>query len=192
MLDPAVRVGFRRRAITAAMAELCAEQGYRSTTVTHVAARAATSRATVYSLYRNREAIFLDLIDRTGADLLASAEAACGGAGADPRERIRSGLGAILGRIAAEPASARAFLVEAPHASAGSMRRHQTAASRLAALLATAMGDEDARTLRLEEIIVAGLAAVLARQAREGRLGEAPALLEDFVGLVSAPYLRSP
>jgi hypothetical protein len=41
MLDPAVPAEFRRRAITKAMAELCAERGYTETSITDVAAWAA-------------------------------------------------------------------------------------------------------------------------------------------------------
>ena len=145
MLDPAVRVNFRRRAITAAMAELCADQGYPKATVSDVAARAATSRGTIYSLYPNREAIFLDLVERFGADLLVLAEVACSGPGADPRERMGSGLGAILGRVAEEPASARVFLLEAPYSSAGSLRCHRKTISGLASLLAAAVPGEGAR-----------------------------------------------
>jgi AcrR family transcriptional regulator len=189
-LDPAVHVEFRRRAITAAMAELCAERGLRATTVTEVAARSATGRGTVYSLYPNREAIFLDLIERVGAELLALAKAACGGAGVDPRERVGSALRAILARLAEEPAGAHVLLVEAPCTSAESLLRYQTTISGLAALLGTAMPETEASSQRLEEIIVGGLAAVLARRVREGRLAEAPALLEDFVGLALAPYAR--
>ncbi len=192
MLDPAIRADYRRRAITAAMAELCAGRGFRQTTVTEIAVRAATGRGTVYSLYPNREAIFLDLIERFGAGLLRLAEAACAEAGADPRERVGSGLRAILGALAGEPASAHVLLVEAPYASAQSLRRYQATISGLGALLGTAMAETEVSSLHLEEIIVGGLAAVLARDAREGRLGEAPELLEDFVELATAPYLRRP
>jgi AcrR family transcriptional regulator len=188
MLDPAVRVDFRRRAITAAMAELCLDQGYPKTTVTGIAARAAMGRGTIYALYPNREAIFLDLIERFGAELLTLAEVACIRSDADPRQRIGSGLGAILGRIAEEPLSARAFLLDAPYASEDSLRGHRRTISGFASLLAAAAPSQEERPPLVEEGIVADLAAILARDARDGRLGEAPTLLEDFVGLTLAPY----
>jgi AcrR family transcriptional regulator len=189
MLDPAIRVGFRRRAITAAMAELCAQQGYLGTSVADVAARAGTSRSTVYKLYANREAIFLALIDRGLEEVLGLAEGACGRAGLDPKARIEAALAAILGRVAEHPTEAYAFLVEARCATPDALLRYHEAISDLAALLATAVPAGEAGSPRLEEIIVGGLAAVLARRAREGRLGNAPAMLEDFVGLATAPYL---
>jgi AcrR family transcriptional regulator len=193
MLDPAVREDFRRRAITTAVAELCAENGRLPRGIAGIAARAGTARATVYSLYPNREAIFLDLFDRTATEVLSVAEAACASAAREPATQIKAALAATLGWAAGQPAGAYAFLVLAPYATPASQRRYQEAISDLAALLRTVVPHRDPRTVRLEEIIIGGLAAVLARLAREGRIVGAPDLLEDFVGLVAAPFLpRAP
>jgi AcrR family transcriptional regulator len=192
MLDPAVRADFRRRAITTAMAELCAEQGYLATSVADVAARAAMGRGTVYSHYPNREAIFLDLFDRTATEVISLVEGACASATGEPEAKIRAALAATLGWAAGRPASTHAFLVVASSATPASLRRYQEAISDLAALLRTVVPDRDPRSVHLEEIIISGLVAVLARLAREGGIDRAPELLEDFVGLVTAPYLPRP
>ena len=189
MLDPSVRMEFRRRAITEAMAEICAERGYRAASIAEVTARAATSRGMVYSLYRNREDIFLDLLDRTAAELLSLVEGACASTEGGFRVRIEAALGATLGLAAEKPAIFYTFLVAAPHATPTSLLRHQDAISDLAALLRTAVPNRGALSAQLEEITIGGLTAVLARRAREGRIEEAPALLADFVGLATAPYL---
>lgn len=188
MLDPAIRVGFRRRAIIAAMAELCVEQGYLGTSVADVAARARTSRSTVYGLYANREAIFLALLDHGVAEVLGLAEGSCRQAGPDPRARIEAALGAILDWVAEHPTEAYAFLVEAQAATPEALRHYHAAIADLAALLGTAVPLAEVGSVRLQEIIVGGLASVLTGLARQSRLEEAPALLADFVGLVTAPY----
>ena len=189
MLDPAVVAEFRRRAIIEAMAELCAERGYDDTTTTGVAARAGTSRGTLYALYGNKEEIFLDLFDRAAADLISPAEAACASTDGEPQARIEAALAAILDWAAEHPAIAYTILVVAPYATPASLRRYHGVISDLAALLRTAMPARDVSNARREEIIIGGLAAILARRAREGKLEEAPALLADFVGLATAPYL---
>jgi AcrR family transcriptional regulator len=188
VLDPAVRAGFRRRAITAAMAELCVEQGYLGTSVADVAARARMSRATVYGLFANREQIFLTLLDHGAAEVLRLAEGSCRRAGPDPRARIEAGLGAILGWVAEHPTEAYAFLVEGQVATPEALRHYHAAIAGLAGLLSTAVPVAEVGSVRLEEIIVGELASVLAGLARQSRLEEVPAVLEDFVGLVTAPY----
>lgn len=190
MLDPAIRVGFRRRAITAAMAELCADRGYPKTTITDIAARAATGRGTVYSLYANREEILLDLLDRTAAEFLSLCEGACTSASGEPEARIKAALAATLGWAAERPASAHTFLATAPSATPASQRRYRGAISDLAALLRTVVPGRDQHSVRLEENTVGGLAAILAGMAREGRLESAPALLDEFLGRATAPYGR--
>jgi AcrR family transcriptional regulator len=187
MLDPAIRVGYRRRAITAAMAELCVEQGYLATSIADVAARAGTSRGTVYGLFANREQIFLTLLDHCVVEVLGLAESACAQAGPDPRARIEAALRAILGWLAGHPEGAYALLVEAQATTSEVRRRYDGTIVALAALLRTAVRVE-VDSAPLEEIVVGGLASVLARAARQGQLEEVPALLEDFVGLVTAPY----
>lgn len=191
MLDPEVLAEFRRRAIIEAMAEVCAERGYRAASIADVAVRAATSRAMVYSLYRSREDVLLDLLDRTAAEALSLVKGACVSADGAPRARIEAGLGAVLGLAAEQPAIAHTFLVVAPDATPASLRCYHGVISDLAALLRTAMPARDPSNVRREEIIIGGIAAVLAGRAREGLLGEAPALLDDFVSLATAPYLAA-
>jgi len=185
MLDPAVLAEFRRRTITEAMAEVCAERQYHTASIADIAARAATSRGTVYSLYRNREDIFLDLLDRTAADVLSLVEGACASAGGEPRARVEAALRAVLGLAAEQPAIAYAFLVIAPYATPASLGRYNGVISHLAALLRIAMSGRDGSNAWHEELVIAGLADVLARKARDGQLEEAPALLTDFAGLVA-------
>jgi AcrR family transcriptional regulator len=188
MLDPAVQAEFRRRTITTALAEVCADRGYPKTTIANVAAQAATGRGTVYSLYANREEILLDLLDQTAAEFLSLSEGACTSATCDPEARIKAGLAATLGWAAERPARAHTFLVTAPSATPASQRRYQRAISDLAALLRTVVPDRDPRAARLEEITVGRLVAILAGEAREGRLANAPTLLDDFHGLVTARF----
>ena len=94
-----------------------------------------------------------------------------------------------LGLAAEKPSVAYTFLVVAPCATPTSLHRYQDAISALADLLRTAVPARDAPSVQLQEIIIGGLAAVLARKARAGLLEDATALLADFVGLTTSPYL---
>lgn len=103
----------RRRILTAAV-DLVAERGYRAVTVADIVKRAATARLKFYENFSSKQDCFLAAYDGALAEATRRVEEATGAPGASFPERVSAGLAALLGYAAAEPALARACLVEAP------------------------------------------------------------------------------
>ena len=101
----------RARLIAGAVSAI-EELGYAQTTVGHITRRASVSRRTFYELFANREECLIAVLEevvehaRRGADAAGLEELPW-------RERVRTGLGAILGFFDREPALARVCVVQA-------------------------------------------------------------------------------
>ncbi|HEY1689544.1 MAG TPA: TetR/AcrR family transcriptional regulator [Solirubrobacteraceae bacterium] len=184
----------RTRLLRSAVA-LLAEHGYASVSVAAICAHAGVSRKTYYEIFENREECL--------AAILIDAEATVQGAIAGAvsvgwRERIRSGLWAILCLADGEPALARVCLGESarPGGLAGVERK------RILAQLAGAVDQgrlENAQHGGLAgaltaEALVGAVSAVLAARlgsagggnARHARLQE---LLGELMSMIVLPYL---
>jgi len=112
--------------LTAAV-ELIAERGYRAVSVADIVKRAAIARAKFYANFSSKEDCFFVAYDRAVAEALSLVGAACR-RGEEPfPQRIRAGLAALLTYLAADPARARACVVEASSVGpAGEERRDRT------------------------------------------------------------------
>jgi AcrR family transcriptional regulator len=119
-----------------AIAEAVAAKGYAATTVGDVVSGAGVSRKTFYEHFADKEECFLAAWD-TGVELLLDAIVASRDVGADPIARMRAGLRAYLGTLAAEPAFARSFLIEVVAAGPRAESRRAEVHARFAELLAT-------------------------------------------------------
>lgn len=188
MLDPAVVAAFKRRRIADSMAELCVEQGYRATTVDHVARRSRVARATLYEHFENREDVFLTVLDRGIAELLDRTEAACAEVDEDP-QRIEAGLAAVLAWVAEEQDTAWVCFVECLCATPEALRRYLDATTRFAALLHAAAPTEVARPTTIEESLVGGVASLLSGLIRAGEARRAPAMLSELMVFLRGPFL---
>ena len=101
----------QRGRILRAVAESVAAKGYAATSVADVIARAGVSRSTFYELYDGKESAFLDAyagIELVHRHLLESFQA-----GTTPVDMVRGAVHAHLSSLAAEPAFAWMFFVEA-------------------------------------------------------------------------------
>jgi AcrR family transcriptional regulator len=105
-----------------AMVELVAEHGYDAVSVVTLTNRARISKRDFYKLFAGKEECFLaayDLIvSRSVRGILAAAEGE-----EEWRERLRLGLLAFVGQIAASPDAARLALVETFAAGAVAVER---------------------------------------------------------------------
>jgi AcrR family transcriptional regulator len=113
--DPAVDDGPRRGRILRALATCMAAKGYQATTTADIASTARVSKTVVYAHFRDKETCLLELYSRANDKVLATVRAAQEQARADDlpwRDRLRVGIGAYLGTLAAGPAVAWAALVE--------------------------------------------------------------------------------
>lgn len=101
----------QRGRILRAVAESMAAKGYAATSVADVIARAGVSRSTFYELYDGKESAFLDAY--AGFELVHQALLESFRAGSTPAEMVRGAVRGHLTALAAEPAFAWMFFVEA-------------------------------------------------------------------------------
>ena len=176
------------------------ELGYAGGTVGKVTGRARVSRRTFYELFANLDeclaAVLADAVARVERELDAA-----GVAGLGWRERVRVGLGVILGFLDREPALARVCVVQA-------LRAGPVVQECRERMLATLVGvvdegrvggarGEACNALTAEGLVGAALAIVHARIAHpeHGPLGERPGragltgLLGELMGMIVLPYL---
>ena len=93
------------------MAQVTAERGAGQVTVAHIVARSGVSRRTFYELFADREECLLAALDQAIAHATEAVLPAYGVEGSW-RERIHSGLAALLRFVDEEPAQARLCIVE--------------------------------------------------------------------------------
>lgn len=115
-------VEIQRARMLAAMVDVCSERGAGNVTVAHVVARAGISRRTFYELFEDREDCFLATFDHALAQAATSVLPAYEPKGAW-RERIRSGLTALLGFLEDEPGLGALLVVDALGAGPRALQR---------------------------------------------------------------------
>lgn len=125
----------QRRRLLAAVTELVAEVGYANLTITEIARRARVAPNRFYEHFRDREECFLAAYDVFAAELLRRMAAVLPPASDDWRVMITGILHAYLGSLDAEPACARAFLVETDAAGQRARRRRREGLAVFAGLL---------------------------------------------------------
>ena len=169
----------RGRMLTA-IAEAVSHKGFAGVSVADVIARAGVSRETFYEQFANKEDCFLQALD-AGADRVLKV---LGGALAEPAdtraERLGNVLDAYLHALAAEPAFAKAFLIDAygagPRATARRIELQQRFVDVVAGILGT-------RSFACEAV-VAAVSSLATARVGTGRAGELPELREPLVELV--------
>jgi AcrR family transcriptional regulator len=167
------------------------ELGYAQTTVGHITRRASVSRRTFYELFANREdclaAVLEDLVGQIAQELAA--------VDLDDlpwRERVRTGLWAILSLFDREPALARVCVVQALRGGPRVLERREEILAGLAAVvdegrLEGPRGGE-CTTLTAEGLVGAAFAIVYARLLR-GERRPLTDLLGELMGMIVLPYL---
>jgi AcrR family transcriptional regulator/DNA-binding MarR family transcriptional regulator len=133
----------QRARILAAMVQVLAEDGAGSVTVARVVSRAGVSRRTFYDLFDGCEdcflAVFEDALTRAtqvANDATAANEAAARSVSPAWRERIRTGLAALLALFDEEPALGSLLVVDALGAGPEVLERRAQALESLAAIIA--------------------------------------------------------
>jgi AcrR family transcriptional regulator len=94
-----------------AMARAVAEKGYEKTSVADVVSRAGVSRKTFYEQFQDKESCFLAAYETIFGELAAAAAVAYESHRRWP-DRMKAGLAVFLHRLTAEPAYAKAGIVE--------------------------------------------------------------------------------
>lgn len=103
--------GSQRRRIVNATARLVAERGYDALRVADIARLAGVSRSTIYTLFKDKEAVFLACYQAGSNTHRAAVEAAFSATGT-AEKRLKAAVNAYLQVLDDDPLAARAFLVE--------------------------------------------------------------------------------
>lgn len=137
-------VGSQRIRLLRALAEVMAEKGYARTSVADVLRRARVSRETFYELFDSKEDCFMSAFEEAYGHLSAAIAAAPGdgepGAGGAAIERLSVVLEHYLGALAADPATARVFLIEVYAAGPAAIERRQALQRELVDAIAGLVG----------------------------------------------------
>jgi AcrR family transcriptional regulator len=180
----------RERLLDAAI-DVVAEKGYAKTTVADLTKEAGISRTTFYEMFPDKEACFLAAYD-AAADVLARRVAAAFEAEGEWPARMRAGLEALLGSLAAEPAVARLALVDFGAAGPAAQRRYRAALQRM-----TPLFDEgrdfapEGRRLppNTSRMAIGAVVGLVADEIAAGRAKQLPGLLSDVLLAALSPYL---
>jgi AcrR family transcriptional regulator len=181
----------QRARITAAVAHVCAREGYGEMSVEDIIAEAGVSRRTFYEHFKNKEHAFLAVYDEVVARLLQRVSGAVE-ATEGFNERIAAGLSSFLGYLADEPDLARLCIVEVLAAGPEAVERRNMAMQGFARLI----GENAQRFLPgtpappglVTETIVGGIYEVVYSRVVRGEVAALPSLVPDLAYSILLPY----
>lgn len=173
----------QRKRLIAAIGELVGENGYTSTTVADVLARAGVSRKAFYEHFANKQECFFAAYDALAVEgrnavmrAYASAE--------DPTAAAKLAITTLFDRVISNPGGVRMMLIEAGVVGEAGIERRERLMSQYETLLRTVLelppgpGTVPSPVLRG---IVGGLNGVLNAHVRDERAAELRALTSDLV-----------
>jgi AcrR family transcriptional regulator len=180
----------QRFRIVAAMLQVLPQHGYPGTTIGHVTQQAGVSRAAFYQQFESKEECFLATYDLAGQWLCERVERAVSGEVEWP-VRVRAGVSEALRLLAANPAIAHLFAVEALQAGPAARERQQACLVRFAdALRAGRQPDRGELPAELEDLLLGGVLSLIARYVDSGRAEQLPDATAELVQYLLIPYLE--
>lgn len=178
----------QRGRMLAAIAQATAEKGFARVTVADVISLAGVSRETFYEQFSDKEDCFLQGLDAGVEGLLGLLGAALDRPATDPLERLDHVLGAYLEALAAEPAFAKAFLIDAYGAGERATRRRIELQQRFVEVVSGILGIDQSAPAADRfacEAVVAAASSLVTSHVGSGRAGELPQLRAQMIGLVA-------
>ena len=137
---------------------------------------AAISRKTFYEQFADKEACFMAAYE-TAAQQLRDAVRVAAREHDDFEDAVRSGVDALLGFLAAEPALARLLVVEVTGAGPTALRRRAEAVRELATMLART---QQQTAPLAAQVAAGGIWEVVHAMVLDGRADELPELAEPL------------
>jgi AcrR family transcriptional regulator/DNA-binding MarR family transcriptional regulator len=182
----------QRSRILSAAVQVVSVYGYPKMTVSRVTGRAGVSRRTFYDLFEDREdcflAVFEDAVARASGVLVSAYE----DGGRSWRERVRAGLGALLGFFDEEPAVCSLLVVDALKAGPLVQGRRAEILKQFAATLqedgSRAGSGRELPPLTGEGVVGAVLGVVHTRLS-SGQPGRMSDLLNPLMAMIVLRYL---
>ncbi|WP_157886147.1 TetR/AcrR family transcriptional regulator [Mycobacteroides saopaulense] len=113
-MSAAQRRAERRDRLLEATLDVVGSEGYDGLSVARLCRVAGLNDRYFYEHFADRQAAFAALVKRLAAETLAAMIEAVAAAGDDPRQVVRSGLGACINLLTEDPRKARVVFVESP------------------------------------------------------------------------------
>ena len=166
-----------------AVAEATADKGFGRVTVADIISRAGVSRETFYEHFSDKEDCFMAVLDVGARTLFEILSSSIDRSEEEPLGRFEDMLKAYLNTLAAEPAFAKAFLIDAYAAGPAATERRLELQQRFVDLFAEIFrGSADRFAC---EACVAAISSMVTSRVGRGRIEELPALREPLVGFVA-------
>jgi AcrR family transcriptional regulator len=181
----------QRARMLAAAVEIVGEVGYNGMSVARITGRAGVSRRTFYDLFEDREDCFLAVFEDAVARASVIAIDAAGGL-SGWRERVRTGLAALLGFLGNEPVLGSLLITDALGGGPKVLERRARVLATLNAIVDQGRGEAKAGDgpppLTAEGVVGAVLAVIHARIV-EREKQPLIHLLNPLMGMIVLPYL---
>jgi AcrR family transcriptional regulator len=192
-LDPELVKRDQRERLRNAMVELIAQKGYARVRIVDLAKLARVSQPTFYSLFGDKEELFVSAYDEI-AERTATTAIAAYAAGGSEQERQRAALRAFTELAAAEPAAMSLLVLGAFGAGAKALEHRTRSIEALEQrILASRDGDPaiDQTDLTLK-FLVGGVREVTAARLCRGCEGELPGVADELTAWLAAYPRRAP
>src|SRR6202035_1857480 len=150
-----------------AMLTSVGEQGYATTVVADVIARAVASRKTFYEHFEDKHACFFAMSDEIAEEWAVRIEAS-EEALSDKREAIEAFVDELFALALESPAALRVLAVELTAAGPVGIERRERALNRLAQTLRDALAEDSSDAELPARVIVGAILRILYARARRG------------------------
>jgi len=181
----------QRERMLLAVAEAVAEQGFVTTTVADIIARARLSRRTFYEHFADKEECFLAAYDTVVQQLLAAVGQAYEQADGWP-QKVHDGLETFLAYLAAEPAFARMCIVEVVAAGAEARGRRDAAMRVFVDFLEPGRAEAPKGVVVPQlaaEIVVGGIYEIIYSRLQRDAVDELIEMLPELLTCALVPYI---
>lgn len=172
----------QRRRLLGAIVAVVAERGYEATTVSHVVELSGVSRTAFYRLFANKEECFIAAIDEIVVFLSVAVSEAWQAPGSWD-ERLRAAFEAFVAVVVAQPAAARACLLDAYVAGPTAVDHVNQGIAMFEAMVGQSFEQSPERAGMPPLVvrgIVGGIHKVVLSRARRGELDSLPELVPDL------------
>jgi AcrR family transcriptional regulator len=170
-LPPELVARNQRERLIAAMAEVCAEQGYGETSIADVTRRAGVSTASFYKQFADKRECLLESFVELFGRFLAEVERVCAGE-REPDAKVKAGIHTAASLLSSDLPSARLLTVEVAAVGVEGLQRQHEAIEHLAILLREALGrgSREAEDIpNAEWTMVAAMVALVTRRIADGK-----------------------
>jgi AcrR family transcriptional regulator len=181
----------QRERILAAVADVTSAASYGEMSVEDIIVTAGISRRTFYEHFENKEEAFLAAYEEAAGQMLTAVRAAYE-SHQGFAERLRAGIEAFVGLLAADPAFARMCIVEVLAAGPEAVKRRNAAMGAFAAMIeenALQRLAEPPPSKLTAETVVGGIYDVVYTRIQRGDIRELPELAPELVHTALVHYL---